>query len=30
LTHVGEPDEEEIDERREMGPAMVDTKKRAT
>jgi predicted PurR-regulated permease PerM len=30
LTHVGEPDEEEIDERREMGPAMVDTKKPAT
>lgn len=30
LTHVGEPDEEEIDERRQMGPAMVDTKKPAT
>ncbi len=30
LTHVGEPDEEESDERREMGPAMVDTKKPAT
>ncbi|MEO7603267.1 MAG: AI-2E family transporter [Sphingomicrobium sp.] len=30
LTHVGEPDEEEIEERREMGPAMVDTKKPAT
>ena len=30
LTHIGEPDEEEIDERREMGPAMVDTKKPAT
>jgi predicted PurR-regulated permease PerM len=30
LTHVGEPDEEEIDERREVGPAMVDTKKPAT
>ena len=30
LTHVGDPDEEEIDERREMGPAMVDTKKPAT
>jgi predicted PurR-regulated permease PerM len=30
LTHVGEPDEEEIEERRQMGPAMVDTKKPAT
>ncbi len=30
LTHVGEPDEEEIDDRRQMGPAMVDTKKPAT
>ncbi|MEO7655022.1 MAG: AI-2E family transporter [Sphingomicrobium sp.] len=30
LTHVGEPDEQEINERREMGPAMVDTKKPAT
>ena len=30
LTHVGEADEEESDERREMGPAMVDTKKPAT
>lgn len=30
LTHVGEPDEEEIDERRELGAAMVDTKKPAT
>ena len=30
LTHVGDPDEEEIDERREMGPAMVDRKKPAT
>ncbi|HWJ60176.1 MAG TPA: AI-2E family transporter, partial [Sphingomicrobium sp.] len=30
LTHVGEPDEEEIDERREIGPAMVDTKKPAS
>ncbi len=30
LTHVGEPDEEEIDERRDLGPAMVDTKKPAT
>ena len=30
LTHVGEPDEEEIDERRQIGPAMVDTKKPAT
>jgi predicted PurR-regulated permease PerM len=27
LTHVGEPDEEEEEERREMGPAMVDTEK---
>ena len=30
LTHVGEPDEEEIEDRRQMGPAMVDTKKPAT
>lgn len=30
LTHIGEPDEEEIEERRQMGPAMVDTKKPAT
>ena len=30
LTHVGDPDEEEDDERREMGPAMVDTEKPAT
>ena len=30
LTHVGDPDEEEEDERREMGPPMVDTKKPAT
>ncbi len=30
LTHVGDADEEESDERREMGPAMVDTKKPAT
>jgi hypothetical protein len=30
LTHVGEDDEEETAERREMGPAMVDTKKPAT
>jgi len=30
LTHVGDPDEEEIDERRELGPAMVDRKKTAT
>jgi predicted PurR-regulated permease PerM len=27
LTHVGEPDEEEEEERRAMGPAMVDTEK---
>nr|WP_235091320.1 AI-2E family transporter [Sphingomonas lutea] len=30
LTHVGDPDEEEADERREMEPAMVDTEKPAT
>lgn len=30
LTHVGEADEEEIEEQRELGPAMVDTKKPAT
>jgi predicted PurR-regulated permease PerM len=30
LTHVGDPDEEEQDERREMEPAMVDTEKPAT
>ena len=30
LTHVGDPDEEEADERREMQPAMVDTEKPAT
>ena len=30
LTHVGEPDEEEEDERREIGPPMVDTEKPAT
>lgn len=30
LTHIGEPDEEEEDERREMGPAMVDTEKPAS
>jgi predicted PurR-regulated permease PerM len=30
LTHIGEPDEEEVDERREIGPAMVDTKNPAT
>ena len=30
LTHIGEPDEEEEDERREMEPAMVDTEKPAT
>ena len=27
LTHAGEPDEEEVEERQEMGPAMVDTSK---
>lgn len=30
LTHVGEPDEEEVTERQEMQPAMVDTEKTAT
>ena len=30
LTHVGEPDEEEEEEKREMKPAMVDTEKPAT
>jgi predicted PurR-regulated permease PerM len=30
LTHIGEPDEEEEDEKREMQPAMVDTEKPAT
>ena len=30
LTHVGEPDEEEDEERREMQPAMVDTEKPAS
>ena len=30
LTHVGDPDEEGEEERREMGPAMVDTVKPAT
>jgi len=30
LTHVGEEDEEEIAERRDLGPAMVDRKKPAT
>jgi predicted PurR-regulated permease PerM len=30
LTHVGDPDEEEEDERQEMQPAMVDTSKPAT
>ena len=30
LTHVGDPDEEEEEERREIGPAMVDTEKPAT
>jgi hypothetical protein len=30
LTHVGEPDEEEVEERQEMAPAMVDTEKPAS
>src|SRR5690349_14859323 len=30
LTHIGEPDEEDEDERREMQPAMVDTEKPRT
>ena len=30
LTHVGDPDEEEIEERQELGPAMVDTPKPAS
>ena len=30
LTHVGDPDEEEEDEKREMEPAMVDSEKPAT
>jgi predicted PurR-regulated permease PerM len=30
LTHVGEPDEEEVEERQEMRPAMVDTEKPAS
>ena len=30
LTHIGEPDEEEVEERQEIKPAMVDTKKPAT
>ena len=30
LTHIGEPDEEDVEERQEMKPAMVDTKKPAT
>ena len=30
LTHVGDPDEEEVEERQEMQPAMVDTPKAAT
>jgi len=30
LTHIGDPDEEEEDEKREMRPAMVDTEKPAT
>jgi predicted PurR-regulated permease PerM len=30
LTHVGDPDEEEIEERQELEPAMVDTEKPAT
>jgi len=28
LTHIGDPDEEEVEERQEIGPAMVDTSKR--
>jgi hypothetical protein len=27
LTHAGEPDEEEVEERQEVAPAMVDTPK---
>jgi predicted PurR-regulated permease PerM len=30
LTHIGDPDEEEIEERQEMEPAMVDTEKPAS
>jgi hypothetical protein len=30
LTHIGEPDEEEEEEKREMEPAMVDSEKPAT
>jgi len=30
LTHVGDPDEEEVEQRQEMEPAMVDTEKPAT
>jgi len=30
LTHIGDPDEEEVEERQEMKPAMVDTQKPAT
>ena len=30
LTHVGDPDEEEVEDRQEMKPAMVDTSKPAT
>ena len=30
LTHIGEPDEEEIEERQEIAPAMVDTEKSPT
>jgi hypothetical protein len=30
LTHVGDADEEEVEERQEMEPAMVDTEKPAS
>ncbi|WP_344698183.1 AI-2E family transporter [Sphingomonas limnosediminicola] len=30
LTHIGDPDEEEVEERQEIAPAMVDTSKRPT
>jgi len=30
LTHIGDPDEEEVEERQEIGPAMVDTEKSPT
>jgi len=30
LTHAGEPDEEEVEERQEIEPAMVDTSKPRT